>query len=109
MIAAYFKAVCLAPTAKLGVEGALSADGQTCTTPEGKDVAISQISTNLGDSRARFALMANYYSIAGATNVADCLTIGEAKKALSASAPAELSDTCVSNLMTAVAKSLSTN
>ena len=106
VIAAYFSAVCLAPAEKLGVAGALSADGKICTTPEGKDVPIDQISTNLGDPRARFALMANYYSIAGATDIADCLTIAEAKKALSAPAPAELSDTCVTNLMTAVAKSL---
>jgi hypothetical protein len=108
VVAAYFKAVCLAPAAKLGVEGALNADGTVCTTPEGKDVPIDQISSNLGDPTARFSVMANYYSIAGATDVADCLTIAEAKKALSAPAPAELSDTCVSNLLTAVAESLST-
>ncbi len=107
VVAAYFKAVCLAPVAKLGVDGALSADGKVCTTPEGKDVPIERISSSLANPTARFSVMANYYSIAGATDVADCLTMAEAKKALSAPAPAELSDTCVSNLLTAVAESLS--
>jgi hypothetical protein len=109
VIAAYFKAVCLAPAEKLGVAGALNSEGTVCTTPEGKDVAIAQISSNLSDPTARFSLMANYYSIAGATDVADCLTIAEEKKALSAPAPAELTDTCVTNLMTAVAETLSKN
>jgi hypothetical protein len=109
VVSAYFKAVCLAPSAKLGVDGALNADGTVCTTPEGEEVAIDQIYANLGDPNARFSLMANYYSIDGATDIAECLTMSEAKKALSASAPAELSDTCVTNLMTAIAQSLAAN
>lgn len=109
VISAYFKAVCLAPAAKLGVDGALNAEGTVCTTPEGKEVAIDQISANLGDPNARFSLMANYYSLAGATDIAECLSMEEAKKALSAPAPAELSDTCITNLMTAIAQSLTTN
>jgi hypothetical protein len=109
VISAYFKAVCLAPAAKLGVDGALNAEGTVCTTPEGQEVAIDQISANLGDPNARFSLMANYYSLAGATDIAECLTMSEAKTALSASAPAELSDSCVTNLMTAIAQTLSAN
>jgi len=109
VISAYFKAVCLAPAAKLGVDGALNAEGTVCTTPEGQEVAIDQISANLGDPNARFSLMANYYSIDGATDIAECLTMSEAQKALSGSAPAELSDSCVTNLMTAIAQTLSAN
>ena len=109
VISAYFKAVCLAPAAKLGVDGALNVEGTVCTTPEGKEVNIDQISANLGDPNARFSLMANYYSLPGATDIAECLTMSEAKKALSASAPAELSDTCVTNLMTAIAQTLAAN
>jgi hypothetical protein len=109
VISAYFKAVCLAPAAKLGVDGALNTEGTVCTTPEGQEVAIDQISANLGDPNARFSLMANYYSIDGATDIAECLTMEEAQKALSGSAPAELSDSCVTNLMTAIAQTLSAN
>ena len=109
VISAYFKAVCLAPAAKLGVDGALNVEGTVCTTPDGNEVAIDQISANLGNPSARFSLMANYYSIAGATDIADCLTMAEAKEALSAPKPAELSDTCVTNLMTAIAQALAVN
>ena len=109
VISAYFQAVCLAPAAKLGVDGALNAEGTVCTTPEGKEVSIDQISANLGDPNARFSLMANYYSLPGATDIAECLTMSEAKEALSASAPAALSDTCITNLMTAIAESLATS
>jgi hypothetical protein len=106
VISAYFSAVCLAPAAKLGVDGALNAGATVCTTPQGKEVTIDQISANLSDPNARFSLMANYYSLPGATDIAECLTMSEAKEALSAPAPAELSDTCITNLMTAIAESL---
>ena len=109
VIAAYFSAVCLAPAADMGVNGALSADGKTCTAPDGKDIMIDEITSNLGDSRARYSLMVNYYTVAGATDVADCMTIAEVKKAGLEGEPAALSDTCVTNLMNAVADSLTKN
>ncbi|MEY4137292.1 MAG: hypothetical protein RL205_1420 [Actinomycetota bacterium] len=104
VVAAYFKAVCIAPAAKLGADGAIDAAGTTCTLPSGKTVALALVKSNLGDPTARFSLLVNYSGTAGAKDVAGCPTIAEAKKATTA---APLTDECVSALLSAVTTSLS--
>jgi len=95
--------VCLAPSAKLGADGALDAAGTTCTLPSGKAVKIDVIKSNLGNPDARFQLLVNYSGTAGAKDVAGCPTIAEAKKAKAVS---PLTDECVSGLLAAVSASL---
>jgi len=108
VIAAYFSALCTTSEENDGLGGVLSADGTSCTSPDGTELTVDFLTEYLNDPQGRFGLLSDYYDTVGENDVAACLTFEDVKK-LSVDAAPAISDTCVTNVMNATVEFVAKN
>jgi hypothetical protein len=100
LISTYFGALCTTSEENDGLGGSLSADGMTCSSPDGWEITVDVVTEFLNDPKERYGLLSDYYDTVGESDVADCITYGDYKNLGVNDVPA-VSDTCVTNVMNA--------